>query len=97
MIKILMTAFAMISVTTAGGSFVAHHSGASLVRTDTLGGRVALHGAYMPAMTDARALMDERCQGRFDYVEDGDAVEFRCVGPDQAADTELALAADPRH
>ena len=51
---------------------------ANLVRKDALGGRVQLNGPYMPAMADARTLMVEHCNGRFDYREQGEAVEFRC-------------------
>jgi hypothetical protein len=53
-------------------------SSASLARRDTMGGRVQIAGAYMPAMADARMLMVDACRGRFDYVEVGSAVEFRC-------------------
>jgi hypothetical protein len=53
-------------------------SSASLVRKDALGGRVQLAGAYVPAMGDARMLMVEHCHGRYDAMEVGEAVEFRC-------------------
>ena len=56
-------------------------SGASFVRKDAIGGRVHLEGAYMPAMADARTLMVEHCDGRFEATELGDAVEFRCRAP----------------
>jgi hypothetical protein len=59
-------------------TFSACSSGASFVRKDAIGGRVQLEGAYMPAMSDARTLMVEQCNGRFDAVELGDAVEFHC-------------------
>jgi hypothetical protein len=78
MTKILITVFLMMTTTIAAGSLVACSSGASLVRKDAVGGRVQLQGAYMPAMGDARMLMVEHCQGRFEYEEHGDAVEFRC-------------------
>ena len=78
MTKLLMTVFVMMSLTIGVGSLVACSSSASLIRRDQIGGRVQLHGAYMPAMADARMLMVERCRGRFDSVELGDAVEFRC-------------------
>ena len=64
-------------------------STANLVRKDALGGRVQLDGAYMPAMADARTLMVEHCGGRFDYLELGEAVEFRCRHGEEA--TTLAL------
>ena len=53
-------------------------SSASLVRKDAGGGRVAIAGAYMPAMGEARALMFEHCHGRFHAEELGDSLEFRC-------------------
>ncbi len=53
-------------------------SNAMLVRKDAAGGHVALHGAYMPAMAQARTLMAERCRGRFEAVELGQSVAFRC-------------------
>lgn len=53
-------------------------SSAQLVRKDAVGGRVTLQGAFMPAMGEARVLMAEHCRGRFDAVEQTDAVEFRC-------------------
>ncbi len=53
-------------------------SNAMLVRKDPNGGRVALQGAYMPAMAQARTLMAERCRGRFEAVEVGQSVAFRC-------------------
>ncbi|MFI5307469.1 MAG: hypothetical protein ACHQ53_08965, partial [Polyangiales bacterium] len=55
-------------------------SGAQLVRKDAAGGRVALQGAYMPAMADARMLMTEHCDGRYAMTERDGAVEFRCAG-----------------
>jgi hypothetical protein len=85
MIKNLTTAvFVMLSLSACGGS-------ASLVRKSDLGGRVDLAGAYMPAMADARMLMVEHCQGRFQSVERGDHVEFRCTA--RSTQTELALSA----
>jgi hypothetical protein len=81
MIKIVMTAFAMLSLTIVAGALVACNSTATLVRKDALGGRVQLQGAYMPAMGDARMLMLEHCDGRFEYEERGDAVDFRCKTP----------------
>jgi hypothetical protein len=55
-------------------------SSASLVRKDAIGGRVQLTGAYMPAMGDARMLMTEHCNGRYEAVEVSSAVEFHCKG-----------------
>jgi hypothetical protein len=55
------------------------------VRTDSAGGTVALHGPYMPAMGDARMLMVEHCRGRYDAVEQGDQVSFRCRAAGEAA------------
>lgn len=54
---------------------------ASMVRTDPHGGRIALDGAYMAAMGDARVLMAEHCHGRFEAVEDRthDEVRFVCL------------------
>jgi len=54
-------------------------SSASLVRTDPIGGRVQLAGAYMPAMADARMLMAEQCHGRFEVAEHRNTLEFRCT------------------
>jgi hypothetical protein len=56
-------------------------SGAQLVRQDARGGRIALHGAYMPAVADARLLALEHCQGRFQLLELGHAVEYQCRNP----------------
>jgi hypothetical protein len=67
-------------------------SSASLVRKDAIGGRVAIEGAYMPAMADARLLMVEHCQGRFEAVEVGDAVEFRCRNAKLAPEAAVAVA-----
>jgi hypothetical protein len=53
-------------------------SSAQLVRQDGRGGVVALQGAYMPAMQDARMLMVEHCGGRFEMLEQGDQLSFRC-------------------
>ena len=62
MLKNLTTAaFVMLTLSACSSS-------ASLVRKDTLGGRVQLAGAYMPAMADARMLMVEHCNGRYDAV-----------------------------
>ena len=72
MLKHLTTAaFVMLTLSACSSS-------ASLVRKDTLGGRVQLAGAYMPAMADARMLMVEHCNGRYEAMEVGEAVEFRC-------------------
>jgi hypothetical protein len=71
-------------------------SSASLVRKDPIGGRVQLAGAYMPAMADARMLMTEHCNGRYEAVEVGHAVEFRCkahVARPTTSGTELAMQA----
>jgi hypothetical protein len=43
---------------------------------------VQLQGAYMPAMSEARMLMVEHCAGRFETIEHGDMVDFRCVHSD---------------
>jgi hypothetical protein len=97
MTKILLTVFAMLGLTMAGGTLVACNSTASLIRKDALGGRVQLQGAYMPAMADARMLMLEHCDGRFDFEEHGDAVEFHCKAPVKqplAGGAELALRTD---
>lgn len=68
-------------------------SSASLTRKDTLGGRVALHGAYMPSMADARLLMVEHCQGQVDMVEVDAGVEFRCRAQATAGAEPKQLAA----
>jgi hypothetical protein len=68
-----LTTFAFVMLTLSACS-----SSATLARRDTLGGRVALQGAYMPAMADARMVMVEHCQGRYEYIELGHTVEFRC-------------------
>lgn len=51
---------------------------ATTVRHDAHGGRIALEGPYMSAMREARALMVEHCGGRFDAMELGRSVDFRC-------------------
>jgi len=66
---------------------------ASLVRKDTVGGRVSLQGAYMPSMADARLLMAEHCQGPVDTVELGASVEFRCLGHAASSEPQKELAA----
>ena len=73
MLKTTLTAaFVMLTLSACSSS-------ASLVRKDMgIGGRVQLAGAYMPAMSDARRVMLDVCQGRFEVVEVGEAVEFRC-------------------
>jgi hypothetical protein len=51
---------------------------ANITRKDHIGGRVQLAGAYMPAMADARMLMVEHCNGRFQVAELDHSLEFRC-------------------
>lgn len=83
----LTAAFVMLTLSACSSS-------ASLVRKDTIGGQVQLQGAYMPAMSDARMLMVEHCGGRFEYLELGEKVEFRCKshGAQQpASNTEVAM------
>jgi hypothetical protein len=53
---------------------------ASIVRKDSVGGRVELRGAYMPSMANARLMMVEHCQGPVDAIERGKSLEFRCRG-----------------
>jgi hypothetical protein len=94
MTKIVLTVFVTMTLTIAVGSEVARRSGASVVRTDAMGGRVQLVGAYMPAMADARVLMFELCHRRYEYVELDQAVEFRCAADAEAASSvgsELAM------
>jgi hypothetical protein len=69
--NLLTAAFALLALSACSTS-------AQLVRKDAVGGRVELQGAYMPAMAEARALMVDHCYGRYDMLELGDAVEFRC-------------------
>jgi hypothetical protein len=70
-------------------------TGAAMVRKDAGGGRVELHGAYMPAMGEARELMVDHCYGRYDMVEVRDAVEFRCRHAHGAApDSKLVASSD---
>jgi len=66
-------------------------STAQLVRKDTSGGRIALQGAYMPAMGEARMLMVEHCQGRYDAVETHDSVTFRCRNAAATVNESVAL------
>jgi hypothetical protein len=82
--KTNLTSFALLMFTLCACS-----SGATLVRKDLAGGRVALAGAYMPAMADARLLMVDHCAGRFAATELGRDVEFRCA---PSADRQLARA-----
>ena len=93
--KLIMTVIATVGLTMATGSWVAHHSGASIVHADQLGGRVQLNGAYMPAMADARALIAKHCGDRFEFVQSSETVEFRCTAPSAAQTagaTVLAMA-----
>jgi len=71
-------------------------NGASFVRKDAVGGRLALHGGYMPAMADARLMMAEHCQGPVDALERGANVEFRCRGNAGWARTPQELAVHTR-
>ena len=68
---VIISVFVMLSLSACGS--------ATLVRKDAGGGRVALQGAYMPAMADARQLIVEQCQGRYETMERVDGVEFRCA------------------
>ncbi len=68
----LMIAFSILTLSACSSS-------ATLVRTDARGGHVALQGAYVPAMSDARMLMVEHCQGRFTAIEHADQIEFQCA------------------
>ena len=93
--KLMMTVFAIIGLTITTGSWVADHSGASIVHADQLGGRVQLTGAYMPAMADARALIAKHCGDRFEFVQSSETVDFRCTAPSAAQTagaTVLAMA-----
>jgi hypothetical protein len=83
----MKTLTALVLVTLVGCS-----SGATFVRKDALGGRLALSGAYMPAMADARVLMTDACNGRYKMVEVDGAVEFRC-GAHAAPGSEGPIAA----
>jgi len=90
MLKTTLTAaFVMLTLSACSSS-------ASLVRKDIgIGGRVQLDGAYMPAMSDARMVMLDVCQGRFEFVELGKAVEFRCMShgaQHTAGGAEVAMA-----
>jgi len=67
----LIAAFALLGLSGCGTS-------AALVRKDGTGGRIELRGAYMPAMFEARELMVDHCYGRYDMLELGEALEFRC-------------------
>lgn len=67
-------------------------SSAQLVRKDAVGGRVALQGAFMPAMSEAHVLMAEHCHGRFEAVEQERGVEFRCRDAAATGNAQLALA-----
>lgn len=71
-------------------------SSAQLVRKDAVGGRVALQGPFMLAMGEARVLMAEHCNGRFEAVEQAEGVEFQCGQQPAAPASELALAASGR-
>jgi hypothetical protein len=70
---------------------------AHLVRKDATGGHVALQGPYMLAMGDARVVMATHCKGRFEAVERGDSVDFRCVrAKPAAAPLQIAEASAPQ-
>jgi hypothetical protein len=74
---LLVTVLSSLCAAGCGGS-------AQLVRADALGGHVALEGPFMPAMSDARLLMAEHCQGRFEAVERQSGADFRCLRDDDA-------------
>ena len=88
--KTLVTAaLIVLSLSACSGS-------AHLVRKDATGGHIALQGPYMPAMGDARMLMAENCQGRYEAVEHGNSVEFNCVrAKPEAARLQIAKASEP--
>jgi hypothetical protein len=69
---------------------------ANLVHAAPRAGQIALHGAYMPAMGEARMLMLEHCQGRFRAVERGHQLDFVCredASPQAHAGAQIASAA----
>jgi hypothetical protein len=75
-----LTAALILTLCACGGS-------ASITRKDHIGGSVQLAGAYMPAMSDARLLMAEHCNGRFQASELDHVLEFRCRASAARADT----------
>ena len=91
MTKLLLTVFVMLDLTVSVGSWVAHHSGAQLMRADEHGGQVQLVGAHVPAMADARTLIASQCPGGAEYAEGGRIVEFRCAHADVHGRPELAM------
>jgi hypothetical protein len=86
---LLTTLFVTLTLVGCSGS-------AQLLRKDTVGGSVALQGPFMPAMREARGLMAEHCHGRFEAVEHGRSVEFRCRDAAATGDAQLALASEAR-
>jgi hypothetical protein len=69
----------VLGLTIVLGMLTGCASSAKLVRADALGGRIALHGSYMPAMLDGRLLMAEHCQGPVVARDLGTELEFRCA------------------
>jgi hypothetical protein len=74
---ITVLAFALVAHALAGcGS-------AHLVRADRHGGRVALDGAYMERVADARLLMASHCEGRFTILTADGHGAVDAPAPDQ--------------
>jgi len=67
----------LITLTLAGA--LGACGSAQLVQGHHSGGKLVLSGGYMPAMGEARMLMLEHCDGRFNYVEEGQGVDFTCT------------------
>jgi hypothetical protein len=67
---------------------------AQLVRADPTGGRIALRGPFMPAMSEAHLLMAEHCGSRFDAIEHGQDVLFQCRRALPASETTRQSARD---
>ena len=53
--------------------------GAHLVAGHAGGGKIELSGGYMPAMSEARMVMVEHCDGRFDFIERSGRILFTCA------------------
>ncbi len=81
--SLMITGLAMLTLSACSSS-------ATLMRTDARGGNVQLQGAYVPAMSDARMLMVEHCQGRFTAIEHADQIEFQCTGNDAVTGRQYA-------
>ena len=72
-----MTKFTAIALVFASIIATGCGQATTLTKVDHAGS-IALEGSYMGAMGDARLMMAEHCQGRFDVIELDHAVAYQC-------------------